>query len=154
VHVSRGRVGHDVAATAFHDLARPGPVVSDGGEDHVGGGRLLEHAPHGRIAVQLCRENVVEAVHGQLGQVLLGYEVPIGDEGDPAHPEAHLEVLHHARKRRTIGGVAGEHMMGDRDAVRGDEQPDHDLGPSERWSLEYPNALDGNDALGVVSPST
>lgn len=129
MHVSRGRVGHDVAATAFHDLARPGPVVSDGGEDHVGGGRLLEHAPHGRIAVQLCRENVVEAVHGQLGQVLLGYEVPIGDEGDPAHPEAHLEVLHHARKRRTIHGVAGEHMMVDWDAVRGDEKPDYDLGP-------------------------
>jgi hypothetical protein len=44
-------------------------------------------------------------------------------------PKARLQILHHARQCRDVRGVAGKDVMGNGDAVPGDQQSDHDLGP-------------------------
>ena len=48
---------------------------------------------------------------------------------DPAHPEPVGQVVQHVGQGGDIGGVAGEHVMGDRDPVPGAQQADHDLRP-------------------------
>jgi len=72
-------------------------------------------------------EHVVEAVGGDVGQVVLADEAAVGHEGDPPDAEAPLQVLHHARERRDVRRVAREDVVGDGDAVGGDEESDHDL---------------------------
>jgi hypothetical protein len=47
---------------------------------------------------------------------------------DAPHPEARLQVVEDVGERRDVGGVAGKDVVGDRDAVAGDEETDHDLG--------------------------
>ena len=46
-----------------------------------------------------------------------------------ADAEALLQILHDRRQARDVRGVAGKDVVGDRDAVAGDEKADHDLGP-------------------------
>ena len=65
-----------------------------------------------------------------------------GDEGggrrdtDPPDPGPMLQIRQHHGQSGHIRGVAGERVMGDRDAVGGAQQPDAICGRSRRRSLE------------------
>lgn len=66
-------------------------------------------------------------MRGQGPEVVGGDEPPVGDHGDAPHPEAGLRVLQHGGQGRDVRGVAGEHVMRDRDPIGGAQQPDHFL---------------------------
>ena len=72
---------------------------------------------------------MIEAVSGDDFDVVARDQPAVGDDADPADPEPVLQVGEHAGQGRHVGGVAGEHVMGDRDPVGGAQQADHHLRP-------------------------
>ena len=103
-----------------------------GGDLHPLGGlarRPVQDGRHLGVTVQARGQHVVETGRLDLVEVGLADEAPVGDEGDPPDTEAPLVVGHDDPERGRVAGVAGEHVVGDGDAVAGHEEPDHDLGP-------------------------
>ena len=102
----------------------------------VGSGRQLEGFGARLVAVQAGGEDVIKPLSHHGFHVVFGDQATVGDDTDPSHPEPGLEVLQHAGQGGHVAGVAGEHVMGDRDPVAGAQQADDDLGRSPRWSRE------------------
>ncbi len=130
--------GACVRALATTTARRPSARVTSqaaqlaaGTGTHVASGRGggVEGFGAGRVAVQPGGQDVVEPVAGDDVDVVDGDQAAVGDDADPPHPEAGLQVLEHRGQGGDVGGVAGEHVMGDRDAVAGAQQADHHLRP-------------------------
>ena len=102
----------------------------------VGRRTRLEGFGAGRVAVQPGGQDVIEPVPATTSTLSARDQAAVGDDADPPHPEAVLQVLEHAGQGGDIGGVAGEHVMRDGDPVAGAQQADHHLGPVRRWSRE------------------
>ena len=100
------------------------------GDRHPGGGRRFAARARSDVlvVVQARGQHVVEAVSGHLGEVVLADEAPVGDKGDRPTPKRAAGPPSR-RRARDVRGVAGKDVMGDRDAVGGDEEADDDLRP-------------------------
>ena len=148
---ARGGIDHDMAAAVMPDLA--GGTVPAGWHPHRRGlCGLLEHCGDIGVAVRACREDMIEPCGDDLGEVGFRDQATIGDERDLADTEALLQIGHHCRQGGGVVGVAGEHVMRDRDPVAGDQQADHHL-RSVRTVTQSPWAgrqhLPGLAAIGL-----
>jgi hypothetical protein len=144
-----GRHGHDEAPPVVGDLAHR---RARGGARHpvgVGTGGGGQHGGDVGVTVQPGGQDVAEALVGQRLHVVGRDQAPIRHHGDGPDAEAPLEVVEDAGEGGHVGGVAGEDVVGDGDAVAGDEQADDDLGPvaavvtgvAEGPGLEAPRGL-------------
>ena len=87
--------------------------------------------------MQAGGEDMVKPVSGNDMDVILGDETAVGDDTDPPDPEPCLQVLQHAGQGGHIGGVTGEHVMGDRGyRHRCTTGRSTTWGRSERWARE------------------
>ena len=128
--VAFGAGDDDGAAPVGQGDVAGGAVGGGHGLPHrVGGDRRGERFSAGRVAVQAGGDQVVEAVTGDDVDVVGRDQAPVGDDTDPPDPEPVLQVVEHPGQGGDVGGVAGEHVMGDGDPVGGAQQADHHLRP-------------------------
>ena len=122
------------------DHHRPGPIAQ--GDLGCPAVRRWDLHPLGRIAlgevegfgtsgvaVKAGGHDVIEPPGVDVVDVGSGDESPVSDDTDVGDAEPVGQIRQHTGQGGHISGVAGEHVMSDRDPIPGAQQADHHLGP-------------------------